>query len=200
MQFQIAVSHIMPTLAQPLVEGLRRIGARVIEDPREQEEVRHDPLFPAPVTLFISHEYLAGLTHPAAAERYRLLKWAIGDAVTSASRAPRPRWRPQAAGMPEIALSLTCVFSRGELASFLFRPGRGERVTEQALERMFSVLEACSRTDDSLLLRARERLGTKSWRIMLRFDDRQREWVPAGIVGAGRRQGRTPRQGPLPAA
>lgn len=185
MQFQIAVSHFMPTLAGPLVAGLRRVGARVIEDHRTPEEAPTDPLFPAPIALFIGHDYLAGLTHPAAAERYRLLKWAIGDAVSTATRAARPDRR--ATGVPDAALSLTCVFSRAELACFLFRPGLGDRAAEHALERMFSVLEACSRGDDSLLIRARERLGTESWRILLRFDERVREWVPAGIgVGQAR--------------
>ena len=198
MQFQIAVSHFMPTLAGPLVMGLRRVGARVIEDHRTPEEAPTDPLFPAPIALFIGHDYLAGLTHPAAAERYRLLKWAIGDAVGSATRAPRLERR--GAGGQDAALSLTCVFSRAELACFLFPPGLGHSATEHALERMFSVLEACSRGDDSLLIRARERLGTESWRILLRFDERVREWVPAGIGVGEARVGQLERLAPVSAA
>ena len=198
MQFQIAVSHFMPTLAGPLVLGLRRVGARVIEDHRTPEEAPTDPLFPAPIALFIGHDYLAGMTHPAAAERYRLLKWAIGDAVGSATRAPRLERR--GASVQDAALSLTCVFSRAELACFLFRPGLGDSATEHALERMFSVLEACSRGHDSLLTRARERLGTESWRILLRFDERVREWVPAGIGVGEARVGQLERLAPVSAA
>lgn len=201
MQFQIAVSHIVPTLAEPLVLGLRRLGARVIEDPRPGPEDTLNPLFSAPIALFISHDYLAGLAHPAAAERYRLLRWAIGDAVATATRASPLRGRGRGAAAPEGALSLTCVFSGGELASFLFRPGLRERAREQALERMFSVLEACARRDDSLLIRARQRLGTESWRILLRFDERRGEWVPGAVVGTdGPRGGRAGRLAPLPAA
>lgn len=179
MQHDFAVSHFVPELAEHLVQVLRGLGAHVVEDRRKRSRDHGlGPLLAAPVAVFIRFEYLMALQHAGVSPRYRLLKWALEDAVEAATLYPL---RKSGEEEPRSAITLCCVFEPTELASFRFPPGLGRRGRERALARFFSVLETCAGAEDSLLSRARQRLGSGGWRLDLRFDEREGEWVVAGI-------------------
>lgn len=183
MQHDVAVSHFVPELGGHLVEVLRSLGARVVEDRRADGAERElSPPLRAPVAIFISHGYWSSMQRPS--PRYRLLRWALEDAVEAAMLYPPPA---DPSEKPRVAIAVCCVFSDSELATFGFPPGLRRQDCTRALERAFSVLDTCSDPHDSLLLRARERLGN-GWRLDLRFDELDGEWVTAGIERSAERR------------